>query len=143
MIRRSVGLALIAAVLVLAGCGDDGGSETSSSATGATSPPVTGPDSEAVQTAVRAYSAAFLAGDVPAARALLSVRCQGRLAEADYTNILTAAAKEYGDAQIESLNVISLAGDSARVTYTYDETAINQTDEPWVREAGAWHQDDC
>jgi len=36
-----------------------------------------------------------------------------------------------------------IAGDMARVTYTFDLAAINQDSEPWVRESGVWRQDDC
>jgi hypothetical protein len=37
----------------------------------------------------------------------------------------------------------NISGDLARVTYTYDVAEINQDSEPWVKESGAWHEDDC
>jgi len=31
----------------------------------------------------------------------------------------------------------------ARVTYTYDASGINQTNQPWTLEATGWHDDNC
>jgi hypothetical protein len=96
----------------------------------------------ALQVAVKAYSDAFLTGD-PAAYDLLSGRCQERLSRSRFTAMVAAAKQLYGSALPFTSYVAKASGDMARVTYTYDVSAINQSREPWVFENGAWREDDC
>jgi hypothetical protein len=57
--------------------------------------------------------------------------------------MLAAAKQVYGKAlPIKSFDA-QISSDLARATYTYDVPALNQTKEPWVREGGAWKEDDC
>jgi hypothetical protein len=57
---------------------------------------------------------------------------------------LTHGAKVlYGAAIMTGYHQDDLSGDSARVTYSYDQPAINQSGQRWTREAGAWHWDGC
>ncbi|SNY69354.1 hypothetical protein [Paractinoplanes atraurantiacus] len=49
----------------------------------------------------------------------------------------------YGSALPMETYSAKVTGDLARVTYTYSVKAINQESEPWTREGGDWHQDDC
>jgi hypothetical protein len=84
-----------------------------------------------LEAAVRAYSAAYLGGDGYGAWALLSQRCQMKMAEV-----------EYGSAILESLTG-TVNGNQGRATYTYSDPAINQQNQPWVFEAGDWHYDHC
>lgn len=92
---------------------------------------------------MRAYSRAYLSGDGRGARALLSKRCKSRISAAAM-NAATARAKQtYGNLPLTSFTVNALAGDLARVTYTFAVPALTQDSEPWVREGGSWHEDDC
>ncbi len=120
----------IVVVLGVAACGDDGGGASSS-------------EELELRSAVEAYSDAFLAGDAAAAHALLSTRCRESLSEDQYATVVSTAAGAYGDATLTSFEVDEVSGDEARVTYRYDEPAIDQENEPWLREGGAWHNDDC
>jgi hypothetical protein len=106
---------------------------------------VAGPDSttDDLKLAVKAYSDAFLTGDAKTAYDLLSERCRKRMPEAEFTGIVDAAEKMYGSALPLQTYSAKVSGDLARVTYTYSVKAINQESEPWAREDGAWHQDDC
>jgi len=36
-----------------------------------------------------------------------------------------------------------LSGSLARVTYTYDQPAIDQSQQPWTFEDGSWQYDSC
>ena len=155
--RAGVALALAATA-----CGGDGQPvatvtvtpSTSSSApevtTSAPAPTTAAPtpspadtDRAALEAAVRAYSRAFLTGRAREAHALLSKRCQARLSLDAMTTITAQARDTYGDLPVRTLHVDALAGDLARVTYTFAVPALTQTGEPWVREGGRWHEDDC
>ena len=129
MTRSTInGLCIGAVALFLAaGCGsdDDEGSED-----------------PALEAAVRAYSADFLAGDATAAYATLSERCHTVLEEDMYTNVVASAAEAFGDAEITDYDD-DVNGNSATVSYEYDDDDLNQTDEPWVFEDGTWKLDDC
>jgi hypothetical protein len=116
------------ALLVAAGCGSDDG------------PPEEDPERPGLEETVRAYSADFLSGDAAAAYARLSERCRGELTEEVFSGTVADAAAAYGDAEITEYDH-ELDGDQAKVTYEYSDPAINQTDDPWVYEDGAWHKD--
>ena len=116
--------------MVAAGCSGGGGKA---------------PDTQraALMTAVRAYSDAYL-GDRPTqAHDLLSSRCAERISLDQMTALTKGAQALYGAAKMTSLDVVTIAGSLARVTYAYDNPAINQTAQPWVSEGGAWHYDGC
>ncbi len=89
------------------------------------------------------YSNAFLSDDAAAAHALLSTRCHARVSLDELRGITALASRTFGQQPIAGFTVDDLSGDLARVTYTYRDARINQTREPWVREGGAWKQDDC
>jgi hypothetical protein len=97
----------------------------------------------ALKAAVIAYSDAFLGGNGEAAWRLLSARCRDRLPRDTFVQGVTEAHRLYGTLPIRSLRVDALSGDLARVSYTFSSADLNQDHEPWVREAGAWHEDDC
>ncbi len=140
-------VALSAATIFLSGCASSSGDLTSGTRAADGTPATSAGGSEASQpaleTAVRAYSDAYLSGQGSAAYGLLSQRCQQRFSQADITGLTQAAKAQYGVQPIQNLTVDTLAGTLARVTYTYSTGAINQQSEPWVFEGGAWHQDDC
>lgn len=96
----------------------------------------------AVEEAVRSYSSAFLRGDGDAAFAMLSARCQTVLPKAQLTAAARGGAALYGRARIVSIQP-TLAGNRATVTYRFDQPAIDQTNQPWAREGGAWRYDSC
>lgn len=143
-----VSLLVLSAFCGLAGC--SGGSPKAQDAPSPSRTPSASPrpspsadDSAALRRAVNAYSVAYLSGDAGGAYSLLSMRCQARITQAQMTTATTAAKATYGQQPIKSLRVDALAGDLARVTYTYSVPAINQSKEPWVREGGQWREDDC
>ena len=112
---------------VAAGCGSDDDSSS---------------EDPALEEAVRAYSADFLAGDATAAYARMSARCHDVLEEDVFAGVVTAAAEVFGDAEITDFDS-DVDGDKATVSYEYSDDAINQADEPWILEGGVWHIDDC
>ncbi|MDP9432169.1 MAG: hypothetical protein M3P91_05535 [Actinomycetota bacterium] len=150
------------AVLVLTGCSSapaDGGdavsataSATADEAAPAKQPARAAPPAAAVEvvatddglrTAVRNYSDAFLSGDPVTAYAAFSERCKQNISLSYFTGIVAAAKATYGSALPIRTYEAETSGDFARVTYTYDVPALNQTREPWSREKGQWRQDDC
>src|SRR5690349_17202715 len=112
-------------LLVAAGCGsdDDGGSED-----------------PALEETVRAYSAEFLAGDATAAYARMSERCHGVLTEDVFAGVVATAAEAFGDEEITDFES-DVDGSEATVSYEYSDEALNQVDEPWIKEDGAWRVD--
>ncbi len=100
-------------------------------------------DDEELRAAVVAYSDAFLSGDSDGAYGILSERCQDRHTQDAFAVVVEAAAAFYGaPLPLQSFEA-EVAGDLARVSYTYAVPALDQLSEPWVREGGEWKQDDC
>jgi hypothetical protein len=150
MNRTAAALLTIPLLAALSACSSTGttsaqhaspdGPTTATSATAATTP--SSDESAALRVAVQAYSDAFLTGDVKTYD-LLSARCQQRTDRNYFIGILAAAKSTYGSAlPIRTFNA-DIQGTLARVTYTYDLSAINQSGQPWVREGGAWKDDSC
>jgi hypothetical protein len=148
--HHTITLLAAAGLLALTGCsgaadpahkGTDGGESTP---TAAPSPKID-PERANLDKAVRAYSAAYFKPDGKAAYAALSKRCQTKAGgDPDmFSIIVDNAAKAYGKQEIQSLTIDQLAGDMARVTYTYSVPKLNQTSQPWAREAGTWRYDGC
>lgn len=157
--RRAIPvLVAVTVAATLAACSSDNDS-TENSATDPTAPAssastatVSAPASTAstpdeagnLEAAVRAYSSAFLTGKADNAYTLLSERCRDRTAKSEFAVVVQTAGKRYGEKPIQTLSP-QISGDMARVTYTYGPAAaeLNQDREPWVREGGKWHNDDC
>lgn len=142
---------ILASAALLAGCGGgdkssdaEGGSTSGATNTPAatSSAPAQGDGEAALQRAVRAYSTAYLAGDGPTAWGMFSARCQGRVSQDELSGAAVKAYTQYGPQAIKTLTV-DVQGNLARATYTYEDSAINQTGEPWVLQGGAWKMDDC
>jgi hypothetical protein len=148
-------LTLLALALVITACGGNAtpkaapsspAAATSTAGSPAPSPsstPTTPDVSAALRAAVQAYSDAYLTGRGGAAYALLSARCQRRWSAGDFSDLVTQAKAQYGHALPLRSFKPEISGDLARVTYTFDVAEIDQDAEPWVREDGSWHEDDC
>jgi hypothetical protein len=93
--------------------------------------------------AVQAYSGAFLTGDGTASYELLSARCQEREGREEWVSLVAGAGQIYGEPLEFTGYQTEVSGDRAKVTYTFERSEINQADEPWVYEHGAWRNDDC
>jgi hypothetical protein len=151
-------LALGAAVLgLLAGCGEQAGAEsrtdtpgtaaaaneaaesTTTATTGASTP---APEDD-LRVAVQTYSNGFLGGDPTVAYDYFSERCKEKVSLSYFTGIVMAAKVTYGSVLPIMSYDAQVSGDLARVTYTFEVSALNQDAEPWVREAGLWKTDDC
>ena len=100
-------------------------------------------DTGALEDSVRAYSDAYLGGNVDPAWDLLSERCQDRLSRPQFNGLVAGAEQLYGDAELQKIEVDELSGVLARVTYTFDDPRLDQMMEPWSFEAGSWRIDDC
>ncbi|WP_230860114.1 nuclear transport factor 2 family protein [Actinoplanes aureus] len=154
--RYKIITAIVLAGALLTGCGSSSDSRSSSksksstkngtSTKKATTKPKAKPKNDAyeeLRAAVQAYSDAFLSGDATTAYGLLSDRCRKRTSQEEFTGIVDAAKELYGSPLPFKSYSATISGDLGRVTYTYSIKAINQEKEPWAREAGNWHQDDC
>jgi hypothetical protein len=102
-----------------------------------------GDEDAALRANVQAYSDAFLTGDGDTAYGLITERCQARMARDDFVSLVSQAKDLYGSALQFKTYKAEINVSQARVTYTYDISAINQTQEPWALESGSWHNDDC
>ena len=119
----------VVAVVALTGCGGSKAAATH--------------DSAALRASVEGYSAAYLSGDGAGAWRLLSSRCRTRISEGEMLRMTPLAAKMYGDQSIETLKIVSLSGNMARVTYTFQKAELTQSRQPWVKEGGQWLKDNC
>ena len=143
-------------VLVLAAC-SGGSSDASTTSTtlaattttavaatiaDATSATTTTTPAPKLEDAVRAYTEAFLGGDSDASYALLSERCHGEEASADWKDIVDQAHALYGDATITSYTD-DVNGNIATATYELSDPTLNQTNERWLIEGGRWVNDEC
>lgn len=91
--------------------------------------------------AVRSYSAAYLSGQGEKAAGMLSQRCDPAL----HAQVVAAASEApalYGTAKLVSVEP-TVNGDHATVTYRFDQPAIDQENQRWVWESGAWRYDQC
>lgn len=102
----------------------------------------TGIATDELRDAVEAYSDAFLTGDASAYE-ILSPRCRDRFSADQFEVLLDTAKSLYGSALVIRSFSAEVSGALARATYTYDVSVINQSAEPWTREAGESKQDDC
>lgn len=145
--HHTITLLTAAGLLALTGCANvdaDPATKSDEGKPSTSAAPKADPARADLEKAVRAYSNAYFAPDGAAAYAALSKRCQGKAGDADiFASIVDTAAKAYGKQQIQTLTIDQLAGDMARVTYTYSVPKLNQTSQPWAREAGAWRYDGC
>lgn len=82
-----------------------------------------------LEAAVTAYSGAFLTGDA-AAYDLLSQRCRDRTDKDAFLTTLDQAKELYGSPLTILTYDAEVSGDLARVTYTYEASALNQDSEP-------------
>lgn len=148
--RFKIVTAVVLAASMLAGCSSsDSRSSKSKSSTSKTNKKTTATKkakrsvTDELRTAVETYSNAFLTGDATTAYGLLSERCRERLSQAEFTETVNAAKQTYGTAlRFESYSGTT-TGDRGTATYTYSAKALDQKDEPWTREGGNWHRDNC
>lgn len=127
-------LAVLTAALVT-GCGASSGSGSPGAQT-----PVD--PSKAVEDAVRSYTSAYLSGDGQKAASLLSSRCNTPELRQQIISAASMAPAMYGQAAIVSVSPV-VNGDHATVTYRFNQPAIDQENQPWVSEGGAWLYDKC
>jgi hypothetical protein len=134
--------AACAALLVLSACSSESEEPAPAPTTESSSEaPASGGGEDELRAAVTAYSEAFLSGDGATAYGYFSSRCQDRVPLSDFAAAVEQAGETYGPMAIESLDV-TLNGTQAQATYTYSDSDLDQTNEPWVDEDG-WRVDDC
>jgi hypothetical protein len=102
-----------------------------------------GSDQPELEPAVRAYSDAYLSGNADEVHARMSSRCQERTDLENLRPIVATAKEQYGSAKITSFEVVQESDGLARVSYGYDLSTIDQTEEPWTLQDGEWRNDDC
>ena len=111
-----------------------------STTTTTTAAPATEADADSVKKAVRAYSDAFLGGHAKEAWLMRTPAAQAGGSYAEFAVAVAAAKEIYGDAEMTSLEV-TVTGDTASATYTYDIAEISQTNQVWIKQDGEWFVD--
>lgn len=91
---------------------------------------------------VEAYSHYFLTGYGYKAYTLLSKRCASKMDKNYFEGLTLAAKQQFGDMPILTYSE-KVSGNSAKVTYTYRDNRISQSEQPWVKENGQWKYDQC
>ena len=89
---------------------------------------------------MRSYSAAFLSGQGEKAAGIVSTRCAA--VKPQIAAAAAAAAALYGTAKLVSVTP-SVDGERGTVTYRFDQPAIDQENQAWAWENGAWRYDQC
>ena len=110
---------------------------------GSSSRPKAGSPQAAVDAAVRAYSTAVVSGDGAAGYKLVSARCQKTIDAGAFSAQAAQAKANYPGATITSLKVDDVSATTAHVTYTYANSILNESKQPWLKENGAWHWNAC
>src|SRR5690348_6063973 len=90
---------------------------------------VTKTPEQAVESAVRSYTAAFLSGQGDKAASMLSQRCDTPAVREQIISASRLAPALYGQAAIVSVEPV-VNGDNASVTYCFNQPAIDQEDQP-------------
>ncbi|MEU0359527.1 hypothetical protein [Streptomyces cyaneofuscatus] len=96
-----------------------------------------------LETAVRVYSEANFAPDADKAYGMLSQRCAAAVSRDVLGEPLDAAAASYDHPALRTITVDHIRGAAAQVSYTYDDPALAQTGQEWLRENGRWKADMC
>ncbi|MDX6206425.1 MAG: hypothetical protein QOF39_2482 [Frankiales bacterium] len=122
--------AVLGVVALAAGCGGS-------------SAPKAGSPEAAVESAVRAYSAAIVSGNGAKGFQLVSDRCQQAVDAGAFDAQAAQAKANYADVQMTSIEVDDVSATTAHVTYTYSNSVLNQTKSAWLNESGAWHWNAC
>ena len=97
----------------------------------------------AVAKAVKAYSAALVAGKGKRAFPMLSARCRKVIGASGFSALAAQAHHTYPHARLKKVTVTDVKGAKAHVTYTYSATILNQKKQPWVKEKGHWRWNGC
>ncbi len=134
---RQLLLPLLVTVALMSGCGGD------DEPSGTGDPDLTGRSEAALRKSVQAYSDAFLTGDGSGAHALLTPRCQEALPKEGFSKVVEQAGEMYGSALEFTSYEAEIDGKQARATYTYENSDLDQKNEPWFLEGDRWLLDDC
>ena len=147
--RTRATITLAAALLLpLTACSssDDGAAEPGSSATSEQQPSTTPTPADAAEltAAVQAYTAAYFKGDTDKAYGALTDRCQGKVTPEAYGAVVKKFAADYGPDHPATDVQADVSGSLARVTYKVKGLPkLDQKQQPWAREGGAWKYDAC
>jgi hypothetical protein len=96
----------------------------------------------ALEPAVRWYTQAFFSGQGNEATKLLSKRCNTPAVRQAIISSAANSSALYGHVHITSITP-GIDGDHATVTYRFNQPGIDDENQPWVKEDGAWHYDKC
>jgi hypothetical protein len=135
----------VALSVALAGCG---GGKSKGAAPSTTAAPVTtrastAASKAAVAKAVKAYSAALVAGQGKKAYPMLSAHCRTVITAPAFNALAAQAHATYPKAKITKLTVNDVTGTHAHVTYRYADAVLDQTRQSWVKEHGSWRWNAC
>ncbi|MFH8572890.1 hypothetical protein [Streptomyces sp. NPDC017993] len=96
-----------------------------------------------LETAVRAYTAAYFEPDVTAAYGMISSRCKEQITKPTLNAMLERANQMHGARTVKRFVVDRLSGDMARVSYGVGLPRYDEHGQPWTREDGHWRYDSC
>lgn len=142
MSRRAVAAAaVVVPLLLLAGCGGAAEPDRPAREPGPALS-ASGADSAALGRTVVDFVDAFHGGRAADAYAFLSARCQEALRPSEWRAMTGEATATDGDDPLRDVEVRT-DGRRGTVSYRLDVESVAERDQPWVREAGAWRNDDC
>jgi hypothetical protein len=97
-----------------------------------------------VEQAVRDSTQAINEGDVDTFLELNSQRCREQRSEDETQQMMDLVNEEYGDVELESIEITDVTDDTAQVNATTGIDDLDDDDsEPWVLEDGQWRSDGC
>ncbi|MFC8987871.1 hypothetical protein [Streptomyces sp. NPDC057115] len=104
----------------------------------------TGDGANAVEKAVQDYTRAYFAGEASTAHGMLSERCRKEINPLLFGETVRQASKEHGPDHPATDVRAEVSGDLARVSYKVKGLpSLDQAQQPWAREGGAWKYDAC
>jgi hypothetical protein len=135
----------VALPVALTGCGADHSKAAAPSTTAVTVTvdASTAAAKAAVAKAVRAYSAALVAGQGKKAYPMVSAHCRTVITAPAFDALAAQAHATYPKAKITKLTVNDVTSTQAHVTYTYADAVLDQAGQSWVKEHGSWRWNAC
>lgn len=117
-----VGAVLASAALAVAGC----------ALTDQTADGIDSPREDALHDRVTQYTSAYLAGDGPAARKLLTTECQGQIDAATWDELASRIRTDYAGAEMVDYSARIWEGSRAEVSYDFGDVPLEKKNEQWV-----------
>lgn len=110
---------------------------------GVSEPAVAASQQKVLKRTVKTYSNKFLDGRGAAAYEMLTKRCKATIDRKQFISASNLAKELYGGPMAFESFSATIKGRTARATYTYAASSLDQRREPWRKVSGSWRMNEC